>query len=272
MFCQACGYQAEEGAVICPHCGAVLTQNSAGSVSGIEIPAADMVEDGAESTVILSSDEVQKIVSEGQEKVQEVPEKGKKAKKHGSFGNNVKSAMSSASSWMKDSEDKADQEETEGFDMMAKLGQYKYILLGAAAAIVVIILIAVFAGGKKYPAFDLYDYITWEAAGDNGDGKLTVVFDDAKLAKDVEAYVDESLKGASVTNEEEDAASLSDRIVNDYIEVSALPIEGISNGDTVVIYTSYNDSRIKAYGFRVKGGSKKVKISGLGDKAAAETK
>ena len=267
MFCQACGYQAEEGAVICPHCGAVLTQNSAGSVSGIEIPAADMVDESAESTVILSTDEVQKIVFEGQEKVKEAPVQEKK-KKHAGFGSNIKNAMSSS----KKDEDRFDDGGEEGFDVMAKLIQYKNVLIGAAAAVVVIILVVALASGKKYPTFNLYDYITWEATGNDGDGKLTVVFDDAKLAKDVEGYVGESIQSSSVTNADEDAASLSERIVKDYIEVSSLPVEGISNGDTVVIYTSYNDSRIKSYGFKVKGGSKKVKISGLGEQAAAETK
>lgn len=269
MFCQACGYQAEEGAVICPHCGAVLTQNSAGSVSGIEIPAADMVDDGAESTVILSSDEVQQIVSEGKEKVKEAPKQEKKTKKRAGFGGGKKDGDSS---WMKKKEDRYEDEEVESFDVMAKLMQYKNILIGAAAAIVVIILVIAFASGTKYPSFNLYDYITWEASGSNGDGKLKVVFDDAKLAQDVESYVGQSIQGSSVTNEDEDAASLAKRIVKDYIEVSALPVEGIANGDTVVIYTSYNDSRIKSYGFKVKGGSKKVKISGLGEQAAPETK
>ncbi len=269
MFCQACGYQAEEGAVICPHCGSVLTQNSAGSVSGIEIPASDLIEEGAESTVILSSDEVQKIVSEGQGEEKDTVKPENKAEKQGGFGSGIKGMMASAR--MKKSNNSDNEEDSENFDVMSKLMQYKYILLCVAAVVVVIILAATFAGSTKYPTLNLYDYITWEAEGADGDGKLTVIFDDAKLAADVEAYVDESLQGSNITNTEEDAKSLSERVVKDYIEVSALPVEGISNGDTVVIYTSYNDSRLKAYGFRVKGGSKKVKISGLGEQLTSET-
>jgi len=103
--------------------------------------------------------------------------------------------------------------------------------------------------------FNLMDYVTVTVTGDSGSGKAAYTFDYG-------AFEDALAK---VLNLKKDSAQFfSDAtIIEEAISFSFDKLSGLSNGDSVLLTVSVNDTNIKKYDITLKGGTSTYSVNDL---------
>lgn len=137
----------------------------------------------------------------------------------------------------------------------------KLIPIAAAAVVVIIVLIVVICSvSNSKKTFKVEDYLEVTFAGEDGEGYISDISGKYGWEDEAYAYLAKKYKNDLGTLFE-----LEWYIDEIYVYIDAEPYEGLSNGDTVTITITVEDESYGLLPFKVKGGTMKVKVKGLGE-------
>ena len=150
-------------------------------------------------------------------------------------------------------------------ELIKKIKRYG-LIAGCILALFVVYKIVHAVSGALY-RIDVTKYLADPVfVGMEGEGRIgeTLHLDEEALDKAV-------AKGLKYRKKDSELPELDGEDLAAWIAISAEPVEGLKNGDTVKVSFEYDAKKFKeSYGLRIKGKSKSIKVEGLGEFAVLD--